>query len=108
MIEDGKGKIVWIALLGVIPNEVCDLILPGEGAYVNFLTLASSEAEYRSKVTNVLGDYRLDVLEFCDIRPFSEADEPEESILKIARGLQEQQNARHVRHATFHTFPRTM
>jgi len=56
----------------------------------------------------VLRDYGLDLLEFCNIHPFSEGDDAEANILEIARDLEEQQNPKQVRYATFHTFPRTM
>ncbi len=108
MSQSDTNKVVWIALAGVIPKEGCDLISPDQGAYVNLLTLASNEAEYRSKVTHVLNDHNLELLEFCDIRPFSEADDPADDILDIAGELRQQQNPKHVRYATFHMFPRTM
>jgi hypothetical protein len=78
------------------------------GAFVNFLTLAASESEYRAKVVGALSDYRLDLLEFQDVRPLSESDAPSEEILTIAAELERSRNYEHVRYATFHTFPRVM
>jgi hypothetical protein len=101
-------EVVWIGVAGVIPKEGCELISADKGAYTNFLTLAANEAEYRSKVADVLGYYNLELLQLSDIRPFSEADDPNDEILQIAREIQEQQNLKHVRYATFYTFPRTM
>ena len=75
---------------------------------MNFLTLASDEAEYRSKLAGVLSYYHLELLELSDIRPFSLADNPNNEIVEIAPELEEQQNPKHVRYATFYTFPRTM
>ena len=45
------------------------MLAPDEGAFVNFLTLASSDSEYRAKVSGALSSYRLDPLEFEDVRP---------------------------------------
>jgi hypothetical protein len=106
--KSSTKKVVWIGVAGVIPQDGCELIDADQGAYTNFLTLAVDEAEYRSKVADVLRSYNLELLELNDIRPFSEADDPDDDILQIAREIQEQQNPKHVRYATFHTFPRTM
>ena len=45
---------VWIGVAGVVPREGCELLSPGEGAFVTFLTLASSDSEYRAKVSGAL------------------------------------------------------
>lgn len=84
------------------------LLSTHEGAFVNFLTLASSADEYRAKVTSALSYYHLELLEFQDVRPFSSSDNPSEDILSIAAELQEARNQRHVRYGTFHIFPRVM
>lgn len=99
---------MWIAVAGVVPKEGCELISADQGAYTNFLTLASNEAEYRSKVADVLDYYHLELLELIDVRPFSEADDPDDDVLTIAREILEHHNPKHVRYATFHAFPRTM
>lgn len=54
---------VWIAVVEVAPREGCELLSVNEGAFINFLTLARSEAEYRAKVASALGYYRLELLE---------------------------------------------
>ena len=100
--------VVWIGVAGVVPRNGCELLSADEGAYINFLTLASGEAEYRAKVVGALDHYRLELLEFEDIRPLSESDEPSEDILAIAAELEQHNNPKHVRCATFHTFPRVM
>jgi hypothetical protein len=79
-----------------------------EGAYVNFLTLASSDSEYRAKVIGALSYYQLELLEFEDVRPFAASDEPSKAILAIAAELEESGNPQHVRYATLHFFPRKM
>lgn len=99
---------VWIGLVGVSPREGCDLITTDEGAYVNFLTLASSEAEYRAKVSGALGFYRLELIEFEDIRPFVFDEGAAPEIETIALDLASNRNPQHVIFATFHTFPRLM
>jgi hypothetical protein len=53
-----------------------------------------------------LSDYQLDLLEFQDVRPFSEFDAPSEEILIIAAELEGTRNQEHVRYGTFH--PRVM
>jgi hypothetical protein len=54
----------------VVPREGSDLVSPEKGAFVNFLTLASSDSEYRAKVIGALSYYRLELLEFDDVRPY--------------------------------------
>jgi hypothetical protein len=64
---------VWIGVAGVTPRDGCDLLSAQEGAFVNFLTLASSESEYRAKVSGALSHYHLELLQFQDVRPLSES-----------------------------------
>ena len=99
---------VWIGVAGVVPRDGCDLLSAQEGAFVNFLTLASSESEYRAKVSGALSHYHLELLEFQEVRPLSESDNPSQDILAIAAELEESRNPKHVRYATFHIFPRLM
>jgi hypothetical protein len=100
--------VVWIGVVGVVPREGCELLAPQHGVFINFLTLANSEADYRAKIAGALSYYALDLLEFQDVRPFSRADEPSREILSIAAELEQGRNPQHVRFATFHTFPRVM
>ena len=99
---------VWIAVVGVAPREGCELLSINEGAFINFLTLARSEAEYRAKVAGALEYYRLELLEFEDVRPFSLSDGSSEEIVLIAEELERDNNPQHVRYSTFHIFPRVM
>ena len=99
---------VWIGVVGVLPRNGCDVLSAEKGAFVNFLTLAVSESEYRAKVMGALSHYGLDLIEFQDVRPFSESHAPSEEILAIATELEGSHNLEHVRYATFHTFPRVM
>jgi hypothetical protein len=108
MAEVTHHTVVWIGVVGVVPREGCELLAPHEGAFINFLTLASSESEYRAKVSGVLSSYRLDPLEFEDVRPLSDSDNPTEEILSIAAELEESKNPKHVRYSTFHIYPRVM
>jgi hypothetical protein len=91
-----------------LPQEGCELLSADKGAFVNFLTLATDEAEYRSKVGAALAHYRLDLQGFENIRLFSVPDSPSEEIVSIAEELQRSNNQKHVRYATFHTFVRIM
>ena len=100
--------VVWIGVVGVVPQEGCELLAAHEGAFINFLTLATSELEYRAKVSGALSFYRLDPVEFQVVRPQAEADNPSQEILSIASELEESRNPNHVRYATFHTYPRVM
>jgi hypothetical protein len=100
--------VVWIGVVGVAPQEGCELLATGEGAFINFLTLASSESEYRAKVSGALSSYRLDPLEFEDVRPLSASDNPSQEILSIAAELEENRNPKQVRYSTFHIYPRVM
>ncbi len=95
-------------MAGVIPRAECDLLSHDEGAYINFLTLATGEAEYRAKVAGALNYYGLQLLELLDVRPFSPSDGSSREIMSIAMELERDGNPRHVRYSTFHTFPRVM
>jgi hypothetical protein len=95
-------------VVGVIAGTECKLLSPQEGAYVNFLTVASSESEYRAKISGALNYYRLQLIEFQDVRPFSLSDNSSEEIQTIANELEDNENKQHVRYSTFHTFPRVM
>jgi len=108
MVSEATNAVVWIGVVGVVPREGCELLSADKGAYVNFLTLASSDSEYRAKVIGALSHYRLELLEFKDVRPFAPSDEPSREILAIAAELDENGDPQHVRYATFHTFPRKM
>ena len=99
---------MWIGVVEIVPREGCELLGPDEGAFVHFLTLAANDSEYRAKVIGALSDYRLELLQFEDVRPLSEWDHSPEEILQISEELELNQNPRHVRYATFHTFPRRM
>jgi len=108
-MADATGKPeVWIGVVGVVPREGCELLSPDEGAFVNFLTLASSDSEYRAKVSGAVSFYRLDLLEFQNVLPFTHSENPSQEILSIAAELEENRNSKHVRYATFHTFLRVM
>ena len=67
-----------------------------------------SEAEYRAKVAGALGYYRLELLGFEGVRPFSRTDDSSDKIVLIAEELERDNNPQHVRFSTFHTFPRVM
>jgi hypothetical protein len=108
MGEKSEQTQVWIAVVEVAPREGCELLSVSEGAFINFLTLASSEAEYRAKVAGALGYYCLELLEFEDVRPFSLPEGSSEEIALIAEELARDNNPQHVRYSTFHTFPRVM
>ena len=108
MAENGEQRQVWIGVAGVIPRDGCELLSAGEGAYVNFLTLASNAVEYRAKLAGILSDYRLELQDLEEVRPFSLSDGASEEIRSIAEELEHSNNPHHVRYATFHTFPRVM
>jgi hypothetical protein len=99
---------VWIGLARVVPLEWCEMLSPDEGAFVNFLTLASSESEYRYKLTGTLAHYRLDLQGLEDVRPLAESDGASEEIMSIALELETTRNPKHVRYSTFHIFPCVM
>jgi hypothetical protein len=108
MEPDAADAVVWIGVVGIVPRDGCELLSPDKGAYTNFLTLARSDSEYRSKVIGALFYYQLELLEFENVRPFSASDDPSKEILAIAAKLEEDRNPQHVRYATFNTFPRKM
>jgi len=99
---------VWIGVVSVSPREGCELLSSNQGAYVNFLTLARSDTEYRAKVIAALAYYRLEPLEFKEVRPFSATNTQSPQILTIAEELEQSRHSKHVRYGTFHTFSRVM
>jgi hypothetical protein len=101
-------KNVWIGVVSILPKDGCELLSAHSGAYVNFLTLAGDEAEYRSKVTSALAHYRLELHGLENVRLFTLSDNPAEELISIAQELQRDNNPQHVRFGTFHTFERVM
>jgi len=99
---------VWIAVVGVVPRQGCELLSANQGAYINFLTLATNEAEYRAKVAGALSYYCLELVEFENVRPFSLSDGSSQEIVTIAEELARGNNPQHIRYSTFHIFPRVM
>jgi hypothetical protein len=99
---------VWIGVAGVTARIKCELLSEGVGAYINFLTLAANEAEYRAKLAGALDHYELQLFELLNVRPFSRSDGSSEEIQSIAEELEKARNPQHVRYSTFHTFPRLM
>ena len=73
-------KNVWIGVVSVLPQDGCELLSAHRGAYVNFLTLAADEAEYRSKVASVLTHYRLELHGLENVRLFTLSDNPAEEL----------------------------
>src|SRR3954463_15837958 len=106
MKPESEDAIVWIGVVGVFPRSGCELLSADKGAYVNFLTLARSDSEYRAKVIGVLSHYQLELLEFENVRLLSESDGSSEEIMAIAAELEGNRNPQHVLYATFYTFPR--
>ena len=68
--------LVWIGVVGIAPRDGCELLAPNEGAFINFLTLASSDSECRAKVRVALSIIASIRLEFEDVRPLSDSDSP--------------------------------
>ena len=99
---------MWIGVVSVLPEDGCELLSVHKGAYVNFLTLAGDEAEYRSKVASALAQYRLELHGLENVRLFTLSDNPAEELISIAEELQRDNNPQHVRFGTFHTFERVM
>ena len=99
---------VWIGLICVVPEADCDMLAPEKGAYTHVLTLASSEAEYRSKVIDAMTDYRLNVLEITGVEPLTMRLASYDISDDLAAIAEEITSPNHVRYGTFHTFPRVM
>jgi hypothetical protein len=97
-----------LALPGVTARPGCELLSADKGAYINFLTLATTETEYRSKLSGALNHHGLQLFELVDVRPLSPSDASSEEILSIADELERSGNPQQVRYSTFHTFPRLM
>lgn len=106
--DSTDGMRVWIGVAGVTARPACEILSPDEGAYINFLTLARNDAQYRAKLSGALGYYGLELFELIDVRPFSSSDGASEEIQGIAEELETDRNPKHVRYSTFHTFSRVM
>lgn len=83
-----------------------------KGAYVNVLTWANTDSEYRRKVLPVMSHYGLEVAEVTNVQPLtvriatSEIKESlVEELLKIADQISSE---KHVIYGNFYTFPRRM
>ncbi len=84
------------------------MLAPGKGAYVNVLTWAESESDYRNKVVPVMKHYGLDVLEMTDVEPFTKRVARVGATEDLFEIVDEISSPKHVRYGTFHTFPRVM
>jgi hypothetical protein len=96
--EEKEQTRVWIGVGCVVPREWCELLSPHEGAYVNLLTLANSEAEYRAKISDAAVHYCLELQGLEDVRPLSESEGASEEIMSIAAEIEAVRNPKHVRY----------
>jgi hypothetical protein len=97
-----------MARIVVVPREECELLEDDKGAYVNVLTLATSDTECRTKVGAAMNDYHFEVLAIEDVFLFSDALNVSTELTTIAEELEESENLKHVRFTTLHKFPRIM
>jgi hypothetical protein len=97
-----------MARIVVAPREECELLEDNKGAYVNVLTLATSEVDCRSKVAAAMNDYHFEVVAVEDVFLFSDAVNVSFELIRIAEDLEQSQNLKHVRFTTLHKFPRLM
>ncbi len=98
---------IWIGLVTIVPMPDCELLTHDKGAFVNILTYASDEEEYRVKVKHAMAYYRLCVTAIEELRCVAEGGLSDEGLIQIAKELKEAP-PHHVRFGTFHTFPRAM
>jgi hypothetical protein len=95
----------WIGLVEIVPDEDCELLRPGRGAYLNVLTLASSALEFATKVEQAMAVYKATVMSITDCAPyktrFAEAT-PDDEIRELHLSLDKPSQ---VLLATLHTFP---
>ena len=97
-----------MARVVVAPREECELLEDNKGAYVSILTLATSEAECRTKVVAGMNHYHFEVVEVEAVFLFSDASNASAELIAIAEELEESQNLKHVRFTTLHKFSRVM
>lgn len=103
---------VWVGLLVLFACSDCDVIEPQKGAYVNVLTWATSESEYRRKVLPVMKHYGLEVSEINQVEPLTTrlgrpniSEALVRELLEIADRISKPE---HVIYGNFYTFPRAM
>lgn len=95
----------WIGLVEIVPNEGCELLKPGRGAYLNVLTLASSALEFAKKVEDAMTIYKVTVMSITDCVPCKERFQqftPDDEIRELHLALDQPTQ---VLLATLHTFP---
>ena len=101
----GEQKEIWIGMVQVVPSLDARVISDASGAFVDVLTWAADLAEYRAKVTELMDDLRLNIMEIEKAEPLANRgslEELAEEIALIAREVRYNPNA--IMYSTFFTW----
>ena len=100
---------VWIGLVGVVPRPGSKTLGGGssKGAYVNALSYASNEGEYREKVLAALARLELEAFAFEDVESISDRTSKYELDEKLQALVDEVATHKDVRFGAFHNFMKT-
>jgi hypothetical protein len=97
----------WIGLVGIIPNGDSSLLQPGKGAFVNVVTLATSNEEFAEKVEQCMSSYNAVVVEITECVPYASRIRdwnPDNEIKGLVATLNQPTQ---VLLSTLHTYPLT-
>ncbi len=100
-----RQKQIWIGLVGVRTLPSSELLREATGDYVNVLTWASDEAEFRNKAAELMDSLKLFLVAIENPGPLSDrgsAANREESISELAAMVRENPVA--IIYGTFHTW----
>ena len=94
---------IWIGLLEVSPHEDTEVLRDVSGAFVNVVTWASDEAQFREKARIVMDELRLEIMGVEGAEPIANRGVLENEELKdIAARVKNNPDA--IIYATFHTW----
>jgi len=95
---------VWIGLIEVVPRPGVDLLGTVSGAFVNFLVLAATESEYRTRVHAATSERGLTTVKMEDIEPLRlrlTRTSIDDDLMSLAEEIEE---CGGFKFGTFHTF----
>jgi hypothetical protein len=98
-----ENKSMWIGLVEVSPQEDAEVLLDVSGAFVNVVTWASNEAQFREKAKIVMDKLKLAIMDVEDAEPIANRGVLEnEELLDIVARVENNPNA--IIYGTFQTW----
>ncbi len=94
---------IWIGLLEVSPREDAEVLRDVSGAFVNVVTWASNEAQFRKKAKIVMDKLKMAIMDVEDAEPIANRGVLENAeLLDIAARVESNPNA--IIYGTFQTW----